>query len=435
MLEQLDRIRGYATELLYRRLSLAGGEHLGALAPNSAVTLVGASYLTGEADAEEVLARVLEHARSGVLWFTYRRGFAAIAGTSFTSDAGWGCMMRTGQMLLAQALAAHHFGRAWRSVALDVVALAEAAAAAPAAAPAPADGGGEAAAPAPAPAADDGDGGSGEAATREARAQEASLLALFADCAEAPFGIHQIVLEGAAQGTPAGRWLGPTSIAQVLGRLNARAVAAPSPPPPEAGASDAAAAPAPAPALRLELSVHVAMDGSVYRSEVEAAAGTGDGGGWRPLLLLVPLRLGLDRLNEEYVPSLRALLGMPQSVGMIGGRPRRSYYFLGCQGERVLYLDPHEVQPALRADAPQLPSCHFAQPPRTMPMREIDPSLALGFLCPTAAAFDDLCARCADAFAGSLPAFSIATAPPDFSRLSGGEEEGEGGDDDDGVVL
>ena len=133
--------------------------------------------------------------------------------------------------------------------------------------------------------------------------------------------------------------------------------------------------------------------------------------------------------------SLRALLGMPQSVGMIGGRPRRSYYFLGCQGERVPYLDPHEVQPALRADAPQLPSCHFAQPPRTMPMREIDPSLALGFLCPTAAAFDDLCARCADAFAGSLPAFSIATAPPDFSRLSGGEEEGESGDDDGGVVL
>ena len=232
----------------------------------------------------------------------------------------------------------------------------------------------KAAAPAPAPAADDGGDGGGEAA-REARAQEASLLALFADCAEAPFGIHQIVLEGAAQGTPAGRWLGPTSIAQVLGRLNARAVAAPSPAPIEAGASDAAAAPAPA--LLLELSVHVAMDGSVYRSEVEAAAGTGDGGGWRPLLLLVPLRLGLDRLNEEYVPSLRALLGMPQSVGMIGGRPRRSHYFLGRQGERVLYLDPHEVQPALRADAPPLPSCHFAQPPRTMPMREIDPSLAL----------------------------------------------------------
>ena len=39
MLEQLDRIRGYATELLYRRLSLAGGEHLGALAPNSAFEL------------------------------------------------------------------------------------------------------------------------------------------------------------------------------------------------------------------------------------------------------------------------------------------------------------------------------------------------------------------------------------------------------------
>ena len=160
-------------------------------------------------------------------------------------------------------------------------------------------------------------------------------------------------------------------------------------------------------------------------------------------LVAIALRArgGLVRFAVQFLGVLGALSMLRDwhylfsYSGMIGGRPRRSYYFLGCQGERVLYLDPHEVQPALRADAPQLPSCHFAQPPRTMPMREIDPSLALGFLCPTPAAFDDLCARCADAFAGSLPAFSIATAPPDFSRLSGGEEEGEGGDDDDGVVL
>ncbi len=63
--------------------------------------------------------------------------------------------------------------------------------------------------------------------------------------------------------------------------------------------------------------VHVAMDGVIYRSEMRAAACHVDGAGdachvdgeggachvdgasaWRPLLLLVPLRLGLEHLNE-----------------------------------------------------------------------------------------------------------------------------------------
>jgi cysteine protease ATG4 len=60
-----------------------------------------------------------------------------------------------------------------------------------------------------------------------------------------------------------------------------------------------------------------------------------------PLLLLLVLLLQVD---ERYLPQLAAVLTFPQSVGIVGGRPGASLYFLGAQGSAVLYLDPHEVQ-------------------------------------------------------------------------------------------
>ena len=38
------------------------------------------------------------------LWFTYRKNFEEFKGTRINSDCGWGCMIRCGQMLLANAL-------------------------------------------------------------------------------------------------------------------------------------------------------------------------------------------------------------------------------------------------------------------------------------------------------------------------------------------
>uniref|UniRef100_A0A8C7MY32 Cysteine protease n=3 Tax=Oncorhynchus TaxID=8016 RepID=A0A8C7MY32_ONCKI len=50
------------------------------------------------------------------LWFTYRKKFSPIGGTGPSSDAGWGCMLRCGQMILAQALVCSQLGRVplWR---------------------------------------------------------------------------------------------------------------------------------------------------------------------------------------------------------------------------------------------------------------------------------------------------------------------------------
>ena len=37
-------------------------------------------------------------------WFTYRKGFAQIGGNGPSTDQGWGCMLRAGQMMLAETI-------------------------------------------------------------------------------------------------------------------------------------------------------------------------------------------------------------------------------------------------------------------------------------------------------------------------------------------
>jgi hypothetical protein len=93
----------------------------------------------------------------------------------------------------------------------------------------------------------------------------------------------------------------------------------------------------------LSLSLLLQPDGVVADDEVRAAlaslAGSGVGG---PLVVLLPLRLGADRVGAASDALLRAL-ALRASCGAIAGPPGHACFVAGLEGDRLLCLDPHVV--------------------------------------------------------------------------------------------
>ncbi len=103
----------------------------------------------------------------------------------------------------------------------------------------------------------------------------------------------------------------------------------------------------------------------------------------RTLLLLLPLRLGLQEVNSLYFDFITGALQLPSSVGIVGGTPGRSLYFVGCQEEELLFLDPHILRPTpfAAASAPDLVAEFHTDRVLSIPVKEMDPSMMFGFVC------------------------------------------------------
>jgi cysteine protease ATG4 len=298
-----------------------------------------------------------------VLFCSYRKNFPRIAGTHFTTDAGWGCMLRTGQMLLARAVLVQLSPLNWQLTDADV---------------------------------------------QSPFSVYRRVVRWFNDEPhDAPFSIHQFIeaqrLACARRGDAhqmqlaAGSWFTPTEVACIIRdviRING--------------------------AVLDNLEVYVARDGELNRRAIEQLAGVApapdasDGSAerpWRHVVLLIPVRLGVDALHESYVQPLRKLLTMPQTLGVFGGRPRQSLYFVGVQADDVLFLDPHLVQSWQPPHAKFDDATNHLAAPQRMRLRDVDPSMTIGFFLRTRADFDMVLAQL-DAFAANMVHFvSVVDAP------------------------
>ena len=134
------------------------------------------------------------------------------------------------------------------------------------------------------------------------------------------------------------------------------------------------------------LKIYVNGDGADIYEDSFCKIANADDRVFKPTLILVGIRLGIDRVTPAYWEALKASLQLPQSVGIAGGRPSSSHYFFGVQGDHLFYLDPHVTRPALifhnnpmDLTQEEVDSCHTRRL-RKLPLKDMDPSMLIGFL-------------------------------------------------------
>ncbi|XP_070704832.1 cysteine protease atg4da-like [Pempheris klunzingeri] len=327
---------------------------------SSPVIMLGKSYELRDQGEREHFRRTF----TSLLWMTYRRGFPTLAGCSLTTDSGWGCVLRTGQMLLAQGLLLHLMPPGWTwSVSHHAVK-------------------------------DDmdlpvahhtdtaeqrldfkeGPGKRGRKLSLDSRldrppeATHRQVVSWFADHPAVPFGIHQLVELGKSSGKKAGDWYGPSIAAHILRKAVAASVDLPN------------------------LAVYVAQDCTIYLEDVRSLCERPPAQSWKSIIILVPVRLGGQDLNPSYITCVKKLLTLQCCIGIIGGKPKHSLFFVGFQDDHLLYLDPHYCQPTVDVAKKNFPLESFhCKYPRKMAFSRMDPSCTIGFYAKTQRDFESLC--------------------------------------------
>uniref|UniRef100_A0A3P8SW49 Cysteine protease n=1 Tax=Amphiprion percula TaxID=161767 RepID=A0A3P8SW49_AMPPE len=316
------------------------------------------------------------------LWLTYREEFPPLPGSILTSDCGWGCMLRAGQMMLAQALTLHFLGRDWTwsealtlqpldtetwttTAAKRLVASLEASLQG---SPSPSDHGSS-----PLPQTQAAPGSAEEADAHVKEMYHRTLVSWFGDSPSAQLGLHRLVRLGLTMGKQAGDWYGPAVVAHILKKAVEEAM--------DPGLAG--------------ITAYVSQDCTVYSADVvdchraPRAGQTSDETSDAPplpqndqpasasplpddraVIILIPVRLGGEKTNPEYFDfeTCSSLF------------PKQACYFVGFQDDSLIYMDPHYCQSFVDVSTSDFPLQSYHCPsPKKMPFSKMDPSCTIGF--------------------------------------------------------
>ena len=117
-------------------------------------------------------------------------------------------------------------------------------------------------------------------------------------------------------------------------------------------------------------------EGSIYINKMEEKMKVSE-----TMIIFVGFRLGINRVNPEYHEVIKKIMKFPSFIGMSGGQGDGALYFIGYQGNKLIFLDPHVTQVAI----PQIEniwvehmSFHYPTP-LLLPMSKLNTCFSLGF--------------------------------------------------------
>jgi len=210
-----------------------------------------------------------------LIYCCYRNGFPSVSG--FTDDVGWGCTIRSFQMLIANTMVR----------------------------------------------------------SESTKSQDASRFV--EDTVTAPFSLQSIVVHGSKYGIEAGQWFSPSIAAKTVKDIWEKQK------------------------NPLPFSFKVYGE-NLKRDDVLD----------KPALVVLPVKLGIDVMEKYYADLVLNLLEYDLSVGIVGGKGNSSFYFIGTDDGKVLYLDPHVLRDHGNKDF-SVPKIHKTN------VDDLNPSMALAF--------------------------------------------------------
>ncbi len=233
---------------------------------------------------------------SKLIYLSYRCNFPAFTDTYITSDTGWGCTIRSAQMLLANTLLISQYSMLnYNDNYLPKTYY--------------------------------------------------NIISYFRDHPANLFSIHRLVKYYGQYGKSPGDWIGPYTACDLLANFSETIYSL------------------------YSIKYNCAKEGNITLTDFNIDH--------HKYLITVPIRLGVEHINSEYHENILYLTRCTFFMGIIGGENNKSYYFIGSDDDKLVYLDPHSCQ-MYSGDTLDLPT-YRSSGVKYLSLHNLSPTLSICF--------------------------------------------------------
>ena len=287
------------------------------------VILLGEVFSNNQESKQDSFKKFL-HKLQRIPWVTYRNSFRPLmqkTGKKYTSDSGWGCTIRAGQMMLLVCLSKHFQDKETE--------------------------------------------------------QRVELLKLIEEnLLSAPFSIHNIITYGGLNKSP-GQHFSPSDVCEAMIKIQSNF--------PITGIVFILCIDYNVNQLEIYSKACEVDENLVRSCRnslpLYGNAGTSQLYWKRSIYLMIPLMLGVKSIDEKYVKALKFFVGLRFTTGIIVDKTGSALFMVGFSGNKAITLDPHVVKKANKnlVELKSRTQESVSQQVALVDLKELGPSVAVGF--------------------------------------------------------